>query len=433
MAPLDSLDKQRDSHNHTNPNPPTKRKYNTLDYANDTDIISRRTRQNIRTTTPSYHTKKALSIRELHTMEPGTLWRITPSPVPHIEYDIWFRPNTTSEWSRRLYVKQSDITCIDENGDMKPIGLGLFSAQHFSAGEPITYYDGRIASHSLLKRLIKTPGGKSFVHYKQGLAINGSYCPTGAQFANDNSSVSNNMRTLNPAHDKTRRGFQTLEAKHDITPNTELTWHYGSLYWSKTFTIDTQSIPREIIFPNRHSPYTPPTPTISPHACLAYSRTNNILFIDELFTSKNHRGKNIAHNLLKTLLNENPNAKQVHLVVRLNALQQKEARDMYSKLGFKPTETRISIDDGDAGLVTVTCKPNQVYLKVSTKTLLTNLNKRTNTLSFYSHERTSLQLDNFHFGDLLTDLTIHHEGYAHAWGADPGSRLPTTRCLSYAH
>ena len=92
-------------------------------------------------------------------------------------------------------------------------------------------------------------------------------------------------------------------------------------------------------------------------------------------------------------------------MVRHKALQQKEARAIYSKLGFKPTKTRITIDN-----TTIMCKPSEVYLQAFTRTLRTNLNKRAKTKSFYSHESTSLQLDNFHFGDLLTDLTIHHEG-----------------------
>ena len=52
-------------------------------------------------------------------------------------------------------------------------------------------------------------------------------------------------------------------------------------------------------------------------------------------------------------------AKQVHLVVRHKALQQKEARAMYSKLGFKPTKTRITIENTN-----IMCKPSEVYLQV---------------------------------------------------------------------
>ena len=140
----------------------------------------------------------------------------------------------------------------------------------------------------------------------------GTQCMTGAQFANDN----NDMNTAKVKNTSTRsdlRGTHTLEARKPLPTDSEITIHYGPLYWSKKFDTDTQDTPPHIIFPNLTEPFHPP-PTLkrdTPTACLAYSISNTMACIDEIYTDDNYRNQGLARSLIKLMIQKHPQVTQV--------------------------------------------------------------------------------------------------------------------------
>ena len=111
---------------------------------------------------------------------------------------------------------------------------------------------------------------------------------TGAQFANDNNNM-NTARVMNTSTRSDLRGTHTLEARKSLPTDSEITIHYGPLYWSKKFDTDTQDTPPHIIFPNLTEPFHPPLTLKkdTPTACLSYSISNTIACIDEIYTDDN--------------------------------------------------------------------------------------------------------------------------------------------------
>ena len=297
----------------------------------------------------------ATNIRERKDMPDGSMWRMiqaheTTDPAHKDDvYHIWHRPSTSHVWEIRFVIKPSRIT--DAHG--VTVGLGLFSVKAYAIDEPVTYYDGPVVSKRMVEILRDTPSGKSFLHLTKHRAINGTLCKTGAQFSNDNKTGVNNLKIANNAMSPKSeyKGYHTLFAKHPIRPDTELTWSYGPRYWNTKFNPDTQDTPASIIYPNLTDPAPHAYETAhdpSPVAMLAYSisRSNKVIFIDEIYTAESKRGKKYARALINRMVTSNPEQSNVQLIVRKKARQQEEARLMYTvAYGFKvSTDSTLTLD-----------------------------------------------------------------------------------------
>ena len=120
--------------------------------------------------------------------------------------------------------------------------------------DPITLFDGPLITHDDATDVANTPGGKSLLHYTNKHVIDGRYCYTGAQFANDTKSNRNTAKARNASVVKGKRGYITIVAKKDMPTDTEVTWTYGRPYWRVEFDACTQLVPAMIVTDNLTDP-----------------------------------------------------------------------------------------------------------------------------------------------------------------------------------
>ena len=144
---------------------------------------------------------------------------------------------------------------------------------------------------------------------------------------------------------------------------------------------------------------------------LSYSIHGDILFIEEIFTSPQHRHHALLIALLTALLTTYPQAISIHLVTRPLAKQDSDAMDFYTILGFIMIRKCSRIP----GMASTQMDPGYAYYGTSALTICNYLSNRMPKQSDTHCPLICHYLNTPHFNDLtrgtrsiLLESQVHH-------------------------